>query len=149
MSATGAETLIVEIGWGRYTNERIIECFRKWVRVHRPKDVKPTGRRGHDPQEWRAKLTRLSALRLLHCYTINEILGATHHRARGKPTEYVPPLPECEPILKAKRFCTDPWLEPENWYDARRESLKDFHRLLPFLPPNEKPLSEPTWGSSH
>jgi hypothetical protein len=172
----GMDSFIAQINWAQFNNDKIAEAFRKWVKPNRPKNIlKPSGQ-GHGPREWRARLTRLAAMRLLHSYTGNEILGVSPkgvnpnrvrrtNRTPPKPRPFLSeeerteaffdaladrpmakPLPECRPVLEAEQFCGDTWLEPENWYDARRKALKDFHWLLPFLQ-GEMPLSEQTKGS--
>ena len=35
----------------------------------------------------------------------------------------------------------DKWLDAGKWREARREARKTFHKLFPFLPKGEKPLS--------
>jgi hypothetical protein len=140
----GVDFFIAQIDWAHFTNDQIADAFRKWVEPNRPKSIPKPSRQGHGPREWRARLTRLAAMRLLHSYKANEILGASHHRAQGTRKGrqgYIPPLPECGPILKAKPFCRDAWLEPETWYEARREALKDSYWLLAFLPPDQLPHS--------
>lgn len=136
----GLETFMLEIDWAHFTNDEIGDAIRKL----RPKDVKGPDGRGHKRSDWRAMLTRLAAMRLLRQFTANEILGSTHYRVKGAQRnrpEYRAPLAECVPILKASHFQGDSWLEPETWYQARRDALKEFRELFQFLPHNEKPCS--------
>ena len=127
----GAECLSVKIEWADFTNDEIVEAFRKWVGPNRPPDIpKPDGR-GHKPKDLRADLTRLAAMRILSRYTPVEIIGNTRR----------PPLAECAPIHKTKQFASDKWGDPTKWRDARREASQRFRELFPFLPTDEKPLS--------
>ena len=106
ISANGAETLIVEIEWGRFNNEQIIECFRKWVRVHRPKNVKAPSGQGHKDSDWRAALNRLGIMRALSAHTFAD------HR-------FPQPFKQRE-----EKAC----------YAARKEAGKTFRRFFQFLP---------------
>ena len=44
-------------------------------------------------------------------------------------------------ILSSKAFSGQKWLDDNKWYDARREAGKLFHRMFPFLPTDDQPLS--------
>ena len=161
----GVDFFIAQINWAHFTNDQIADAFRKWVEPNRPKSIPKPSRQGHGPREWRARLNRLAAMRLLECYRVKEILGRVRHKAQGKrvsrPEELPPisdqdyverfakmysatakrPPPECETILRAKQFSGKTWRDEETWYEARREALKCFQWLLPSLPPDEKPRS--------
>lgn len=119
--APGEERLLVEIDWGRFTNEQIIECFRKWVRVHRPKDVpRPTGK-GHErgrnkTSDWRAALNRLGIMRALHYYSFAD-------------PRFPEPLKDC-----GEKTC----------YAARKKAEEKFRELFPFE--QEKPIHWKTKG---
>jgi hypothetical protein len=118
MYVGGTEVLLVEIEWGRFNNEQIIECFRKWVRIHRPKDVKAPSGQGHKDSDWRAALNRLGIMRALNAYTFAD------HR-------FPQPLKE-----RDEKTC----------YAARKEAGKTFQRLFHFLPVQEKPIHWKTKG---
>ena len=129
--SAGAEIGVVEIQWGAFTNDELVNGFRKWVKANRPQQFpKPSGR-GHKPGDWRAKLTRLAVMRLLSRYTPKQILG----------TRLTKPVGECQPIHGTKQFTADKWADATKWHDARREARRIFQQLLPFLPKDELPLS--------
>lgn len=128
---SGREVTVVYIDWGAFTNEQIIQCFRKWVRDNRPADLPAPSRRGHKPGDWRAQLVRLAAMRLLSRYTPKEILGGRNCMA----------MRECRVIRETKQFASDKWIEAAKWRDARREAGRVFHAMFPFLPAAERPLS--------
>jgi hypothetical protein len=93
MSASGEERLLVEIDWGRFTNEQIIACFRKWVRVHRPKGVKQPSGKGHGrgknkTSDRRAALNRLGIMRALHSYSFADPCFPQPLKDRGEKTCY-------------------------------------------------------------
>ena len=129
--AGGSEVTVVSIFWGAFTNDEIVNYFRRWVKVNRPPQYPVPSRKGHKPGDWRAKLTRLAAMRLLARFATKEILG----------TRRIMPAAACQPIHKAKQFASDKWGDPTKWRDARREAGKLFHKLFPFLPTEEKPIS--------
>lgn len=128
---SGTEKTVVEINWGIFTNDEIVQEFRKWVKANRPQGVPKPDNKGHKPGDWRAHLTRLATMRLLSRYTPKEIIG----------TKRATPSVECQPIHSAKQFAGRKWGDSTKWYDARREAGKLFHSLFPFLPKDEKPLS--------
>lgn len=121
------ELTMVEIEWANFTNEQIVQCFRKWVAANRPADVSMPDKRGHKPKDWRADLTRLAVLRLLEQFTALEIVDPRQDK-----------LPA---VWKTRQFSGRKWRDVTKWHDARREAGKLFRRLFPFLPPEEKPLA--------
>ncbi len=124
-----AETLLVEIAWEDFTDDEIATYFRKWVKHARPKTAKAPNGQGHKPGDWRARLTRLSVMRLLVWFT---------------PLEIVDPRQDRFPaVWETKQFSRPKWRDVTKWHDARREAGHLFHKLFPFLPPNAKPL---TWA---
>jgi hypothetical protein len=126
--ASGTENTLVEITWGLFTNEEIIQEFRKWVRANRPKDLPGPDEKGRNKaRDWRAQLTRLSVMRLLAHFTPLDIID---HRRNRFPA-----------IWDTKQFAGRKWGDPTKWHDARREAGQLFRKLFPFLPSNEKPLS--------
>jgi hypothetical protein len=107
--ANGEERLIVEIDWGRFTNEQIVACFEKWVRVHQPKNVDRPDGRGQKKIEWRVALERLGVMRAMNAYehpdgnfleTVKKGARKTrrldHQRARETFRKLFPFLPEGE-----------------------------------------------------
>ena len=117
---SGTEAAVVEINWGIFTNEEIIQEFRKWVKVNRPPDVAGPDGKGRKARDWRVALERLRMLRLLHQFQLSEM-------AEACPTAWK---------LYRKR----------EWYKERKRAGEMFRRLFPFLSKSERPLSWPTKG---
>jgi len=95
----GREATVVNINWSSFTNDEIVNYFRKWVKTNRPKHYPTPDRKGHKPGDWRAHLARLAAMRLLSRYTPKEIIG--NKRAT--------PLAECRQIHVTKQFAGRKW----------------------------------------
>jgi hypothetical protein len=130
---SGRETTILRIAWGDYTNDQLAQDFRRWVRDHRPTRVPVPSRRGHKTGDWRARLTRLAAMRILSKLTPAQISAGQHKLAAE--------------IADSKQFQRIKWLDTTKWHDARREAGEIFSQLFPFLG-GEKPRSwlRPTPG---
>ena len=120
-----AETLLVGIAWDCFTNDEIVNHFRKWVKLARPKNVKAPSGQGHKPGDWRANLTRLAVMRLLSQFSALQIIRQDSFPA----------------VWETKQFSGRKWGDFTKWRDARREAGKLFRALFPFLPVNDKPLS--------
>ena len=125
----GGEVTVVNINWGSFTNDEIVNYFRKWIKANRPKHYPTPNRKGHKPGDWRANLTRLAAMRLLGRFTALQMIDPRRN-----------PMPA---IWEAEQFSRAKWRDVTKWHDARREAGTLFRKLFPFLPPEEKPLS---WG---
>jgi hypothetical protein len=123
----GREASIIAIEWGHFTNDEIVNYFRRWVKTNRPAQFPGPSFKGHKLNDWRAHLTRLSVLRLLSHFTPLELIDTRINR--------------CPAIWKTKTFSGQKWLDANKWYDARREAGKLFHKLFPFLPADDQPLS--------
>jgi hypothetical protein len=123
--AGGREVTVVAIDWGAFTNDEIVNYFRRWVKANRPPQYPVPSRKGHKPKDWRAQLTRLAVLRLLSRFTALQLVA----------DEYFPA------IWKTNQFSGRKWGDVTKWHDARREAGKLFCKLFPFLPKDEKPLS--------
>jgi hypothetical protein len=121
------ETLMVDIAWDCFTNDEIVNYFRKWVKSARPKNAKAPSGQGHKPKDWRANLTRLAVMRLLARFTPLEIVDP---RRNGFPA-----------VWETKQFAGRKWSDVTKWHDARREAGKEFRALFSFLPKDEKPIS--------
>src|SRR5688572_28010896 len=68
---SGAEKTVVEINWGIFTNEEIIQAFRKWVKANRPRDVPAPDDKGRNKKrDWLVALERLGMMRLLHQFRL-------------------------------------------------------------------------------
>ena len=124
---SGKEFTVVAINWGSFTNDEIVNYFRRWVKANRPPQYPVPSRKGHKPGDWRANLMRLAVMRLLARFTPLEIVDP---RRNGFPA-----------VWETKQFVGRKWSDVTKWHDARREAGKLFRMLFPFLPPNEKPLS--------
>jgi hypothetical protein len=120
--ASGTENTLVQICWGLFTNEDIIQAFRAWVKANRPEDVPgPTDNKGRNKaRDWRVALERLAMMRLLHRFRLRDLCMACPEGWR----------------LYCKR----------EWYKERKRAGAMFHRLFPFLLTEETPLSWPTKG---
>jgi hypothetical protein len=124
---SGREVTVVRINWADYTNDDLVQHFRRWVKASRPKELPVPSRQGRKPGDWRARLTRLAVMRLLAQLTPSEIIAD-----RGKLSSEV---------RESKQFQRRKWHDSTKWHDARREAAQIFSRMFPFLPPNERPRS--------
>ena len=119
--AHGMEHTVVQINWGVFTNEEIIQAFRKWVKANRPKSLCRRDDKGRNKaRDWRVALERLGMMRLLH------------QISRGEMQTKSP---------KAWKL-----YEKREWYKERKRAGEMFHRLFPFLSKSERPLNWPTKG---
>lgn len=125
--AGGSEVTVVSIDWGSFTNDEIVNYFRRWVKANRPPQYPVPSKKGHKPKDWRATLTRLAVMRLLFHFTALDIIDPRRNR--------------CPAVLETKTFSGRKWGDATKWYDARREARRVFRQLLPFLPKDELPLS--------
>lgn len=123
----GGEVTVVNINWGAFTNDEIVNYFRKWVKANRPRHYPTPSRKGHKPGDWRANLTRLGVMRLLSQFTALQFVDPRQNRR-----------PE---IWETRQFSGAKWRDTTKWYDARREAGALFRKLFPFLPSQEKPSS--------
>jgi hypothetical protein len=126
----GREASIIAIEWGQFTNDEIVNYFRGWVKANRPDQFPVPSQKGRKPKDWRAHLTRLAVLRLLAHFSPLELVDPRSN-----------PLPS---IWESQVFSGKKWEDVNKWYDARRESKTIFHKLFPFLPEDDLPLS---WSS--
>jgi hypothetical protein len=119
--ANGTEQTVVQISWGLFTNEEIVQGFRKWLKANRPQDIRvPDGKGRNKARDWRVALERLAMMRLLHQFRLREL-----------PTA-----------------CPNAWklYGKREWYKERTRAGEKFHRLFPFLSTSELPISWPTKG---
>jgi hypothetical protein len=136
------ESVVLEIGWQYYTNDEIANCFRRRLPKLRPPAAPAPDRRGHKPNDVRADLACLAAMRLLSVYKFNEIAGAPKLMLDTRPE-----LPESRAVWTCEQFDRAKWRDAGKWYEARRNALKTFHRLFPFLrEKDEKPRHWQTEG---
>lgn len=116
---SGTECTVVRISWGVFTNEEIVQMFRKWVKANRPVDVPGPDDKGRNKaRDWRVALERLGMMRLLH-----------HFRLRELPTG-------CPQAWKLYRR--------REWYKERKRAGERFRSLFPFLASSDRPLC---WGT--
>jgi hypothetical protein len=111
---------VVEICWRIFTNEEIVQSFRKWVKENRPKDISGPNDKGHKARDWRVALERLGMMRLLHIYPLSEMEAG----------------------------CAEGWklYRRREWYKERRRAGELFRALFPFLSKTDRPLSWATKG---
>jgi len=118
----------LEIAWEQYTNDKISEALRKWVKLNRPKDIPKPDTRGKTRKEiHRAALRNLGVMRLMNFCTVANL-------------KYRCPA-------AARYFKGVGWLGTEREKDfsaARKHALKTFHDFFPGLPEGELPLSART-----
>ena len=125
--AGGTEVTLVHIHWASFTNDEIVNCFRKWVKANRPERYEAPDGKGKKLSDWRANLTRVAVLRLLSRFTPLEIVDPRRNKFPA--------------VWGTKQFSRAKWRDVTKWYDARREAQKVFHTLFPFLAKDEKPIS--------
>jgi hypothetical protein len=117
MYASGQEVLLVEIDWGRFTNEELVKEFAQWLKENNPPGIVRPDRRGQKKISDRVKLERLGLLRLLHHFTLAQV----------------------------KTACPDAWdryhSPNRRWNKDAVKAGLHFRELFPFLPENEQPLS--------
>jgi hypothetical protein len=119
--ASGTENTVVQISWGLFTNEEIIQAFRQWVKANRPEDIPaPDGKGRNKARDWRVALERLAIMRLLHEFRLRDLSAECPKAWR----------------LYGKREC----------YKERKRAGEMFHRLFPFLSRSEPALNWPTQG---
>ena len=116
----GREVTVVWIQWADFTNDEIVEYFRKWVKTNRPKQSTAPDGKGKKMNDWRVALNRLGIMRALHAYTFADNRFPAAFKERGD------------------KFC----------YAARKSALEKFCALFPFHPKGEKPINWPTKGRS-
>jgi hypothetical protein len=132
-SRSADEIALVQIQWGSFTDEELIDSFRAWVKANRPDPIRPIPARGHKLRDWRANLTRLAVMRLLTRFSALQLLD-----------------PKADPVpglWDSKQFSGPTWHDVVKWHDARREARAIFHQLFPFLRPGDDPISWPTGRS--
>ena len=115
------ETLMVDIAWECFTDDQIVNYFRKWVKLARPRELpKPDGKGRNKARDWRVALERLGMMRLLHHFRRRDLASACPLGWR----------------LYGKR----------EWYKERKRALGTFRRFFPFVSQKERPISWLTKG---
>lgn len=118
---TGIQRLLVQIDWDGFSDKRIVESFKAWVKVSRPPGIGETDRKGRKPIDWRKKLRDLGILRLMY---ETEVGNMKKHQQEA---------------WQRYRHWTERY-----WYSAHERALKNFRSLLPFLPDGELPIHAET-----
>ncbi len=116
---SGIETTIVEIDWASFTNEQIIQCFRRWVKAERPPHIPKPNDQGNKRISDRVRLERLGILRLLHRFTLAEL-------RKKSPAAW-------------KRYNSP----NRRWHKDAEKARGHFRELFPFLPKEETPVCWP------
>jgi len=115
----GSESTIVKIEWAHFTDDQIVDAFRKWLKSDRPKTVGKPDRRGHKRISERVKLEQLGIMRLLHRFTLKELRTACPRAWKHYNT--------------ANR----------RWHRDAKKARACFHSFFPFLSDEENPISWP------
>ena len=120
LCTVGGEIGVFEIEWGHFTDDEIVNYFRKWARANRPARYPAPNGQGHKPRDWRVALERLGMMRLLHQLRLRDmpLANAAAWKLYGK----------------------------REWYKERKRAGEMFRRLFPFLGKEDRPLSWPTKG---
>ena len=119
MYPSGHEVLLVEIDWGDFTNDQILNAFAQWLKENNPPEISRPDKRGHKKISHRVKLERLGILRLLSRFTLNELPTAC--------------------AVAWKRYNS----RNRRWRKEAALARIHFREFFPFLPENETPLCEP------
>ncbi len=109
-SAGGKELTVVAIQWASFTDDQIVNYFRKWVKHNRPEQIPAPNEQGKKLNDWRVALHRVGVMRALHVATFAD------HR-----------LPR---VLKERG--------EKHCYASRTFALRKFGTLFPFLPDSEE-----------
>ena len=129
----------LEIDTGSWSNLQIRTAFKDWLQSL-PVELRPKSKgRGKRLMNCRRCLTSLAVMRLLSRYTLNEVLGS------GAISNRAGVLDECVQIMETSQFRGDHWWYSHKWFAARKEALRTFHRLLPFVPKTETPCNWQTY----
>jgi hypothetical protein len=119
MYPSGMEVLLVEIEWGDFTNEQLVQEFAQWLKENDPPGLSRPDKRGHKKISDRVKLERLGIMRLLNRFTPAELGTA----------------------------CPDAWKRYNSpnrrWRKDASMAGIHFRELFPFLPEEETPLAWP------
>jgi len=120
----GAESCVVRINWGHFTNDELAAAFRKWVKANRPKDIPKPNKQGHKDISYRVDLEHLAIMRLLRCFSLAEL----------------------------RKQCPEAWKRYNNpnrrWQRDAEKARARFHSLFPFLSAKENPISWPPKSSA-
>jgi hypothetical protein len=122
-------TAAITVDFSRFTDREICDAFAAWLTATRPKRWKRSRRvfpgarqKGRKLIEYRVALERLGLMRLLHAHS---------------PTSLRQQVPEAWKKYRAKE---------RSFRREVREAGKVFRRLFPFLPEQERPVSEERLG---
>jgi hypothetical protein len=122
-------TVALTVDFSRFTDREICDAFHAWLikmrpkRWKRPRRVFPGARqKGRKLIEYRVAVERLGLMRLLHAHS---------------PTQLREQLPDAWKKYRAKE---------RSFRREIREACKFFRKLFPFLPEQERPVSEERLG---
>jgi len=117
------------VDFSRFTDQEISASFVVWLKERRPPEWKRARRvfpgarhKGRKLLEYRVALERLGLMRLLHLHN---------------PTDLREQLPEAWKKYRAKE---------RSFRREIREACNFFRKLFPFLPAQERPVSEERFG---
>ncbi len=113
------EVLLVEIEWGDFTNEQLVQQFAEWLKENNPPGISRPDKRGQKKISDRVKLERLGILRLLNRFKLSELRTT------------------CAAAWKLYNTGNRRWRK-----DASMARIH-FRELFPFLPEKEIPLAGP------
>lgn len=116
---SGTEETIVRINWSAFTNDEIVNYFRKWIKASRPCDIRGPNQQGRKRISDRVKLERLAIMRLLNRCKVAELRSA---------------FPDAW-----KHYNTP----NRRWRKDVEKAHAHFREFLPFLRKNESPRSWP------
>lgn len=118
--AHGCTIAAFAIDFAKFNDKQIRADFAAWLKENRPQDCPEPSERGRKRRDLRVALDRLGMMRLLHQFTLKEVM------------EHCPEA--------AKAFAG------YEWYKERKRALLIFRRLFPFLQKIERPKSWLTKG---
>jgi hypothetical protein len=119
MYPSGMEVLLVEIEWGDFTNEQLVQEFAQWLKENNPPGISRPDKRWHKKISDRVKLERLGIMRLLNKFTSAELRAA-------RPDAW--------------KHYNSP---NRRWRKDASMARIHFRELFSFLPENETPLAWP------
>lgn len=114
------EVGVFTINWAAFTNEELRDGFQRWLKSNRPAQQPAPDGRGRKPRDWRVALERLAMMRLLHHFALRE--------------------------MPAKAPAAWRQFAKREWYKERKRAGEMFHKLFPFLPATDQPISWRTKG---
>ena len=115
----GKEVTVVAINWAHFTNDKIANYFRRWIKLNRPREIPVPSNQGRKRISDRVKLERLAIMRLVHPFTLAELRTIR--------------------LDVWKRYNTP----NRRWHKDVNKAHAHFRELFPFLSKDEFPRSWP------